>query len=257
MIISRLKSRLDGNKVLFDFQTESSINNKFDLIINPQGQLNRVIGMDKLAQQILKYMLVLKGTYQNDLIGTDINNPVLARKNEHSLKTDIINSLSEYSKYQVENSKIETDILGWNIWRTQYPEDNDSWKKVNKYLIVNNFYYDEKDLNANEVYYYNVERIRNVNNRPVSDGLGTYLGVEIPVEDTLNAIVGNSFIVVPVYNAVTLYWKKGISYYREEMLRSVTKLTARFLPGEPRNLMIYAELTNLEKAKTSVTTTVR
>lgn len=251
MIISKIKSKLDGNISLFDVQTNQTANGKFDLVVNPQGQLNRIIGIDKLVQHILKYMFVEKETYSNKLIGTNLNKPFT--ESENSLKNDIISSLAEYSKYQVANSKIDKNILGWNIFRTQTPDNQRTWKQINKSIVINNFYYD-KNLNSNEVYYYSVVKVTNILGKPVNSAIGSYIPVLIPTSNTMDAIVSNSFIVIPKYGTVTLYWKKGIEYQSEEVLRSITKMLTWLTPGEPRNLNIYLQLTNLAKQATEVTT---
>ena len=137
MITAKLKTKLDGTKALFDAQTQSTVNGKFDLVINSQGQFSRVIGIDKLAQHVNKYILVRKGFYLDHSIGTEIHSPTFHKQNEFSLKTDIINSLKSYSNYQIENSKRASDkILGWDIYRTMDPSDNKTWVKLNKYLII-------------------------------------------------------------------------------------------------------------------------
>lgn len=257
MITAQLKTKLDGTKALFDVQTQTTVNGKFDLVINPQGQLNRIIGIDKLAQHVNKYILVRKGFYLDSSIGTAIHSPTFHTQNELSLKTDIINSLKTYSNYQIESSKTASDkILGWDIYRTMDPSDNETWVKLNKYLISNNFYYDNKNIKSGETYYYSVVSVTNENNRPNSEGIGAYMGITIPYSNTLNAEVGTGFIIIPRQSSVTLYWQKPVYYYAEEMLRSITKLLTWTSPSDPRALSIYIQMTNIQKATTDVLTNV-
>jgi hypothetical protein len=253
MIISQGKSKLDGRYSLFDLDVVPTINSRFDLNLSPQGQIPRVIGIDKLSNHILKYILVRQGTYSDSVIGTQVNNPVTAGKSEYSLKSDIVSSLTEYSRLQAANSAVDKTILGWNIYRTKTPTVTSSWVKVNRYLLANNFYFDS-GLVPNDTYYYSLITVRNVNGKPVSGSIGSYSPITIPTSDTLNAVVSNDFIIVPKYKSVTLYWKVGISYQNEEVLRSVTNVITWFDPGDPRSLNIYLSLTNLNQQTFQVTT---
>lgn len=255
MIISQGKSRIDGRYSLFDFDVIPTGNSRMDINLSPQGQIPRVIGIDKLANQVRKYILVLKGTYSDNLIGTQANNPVTAGKSEYSLKADILSSLTEYSQLQASNSQINTDILGWDIFRTKTPDVSSSWVKVNKYLLANNFYFDS-GLHPNETYYYSLVTVKNVNGKPVSGSIGSYQPVTIPTTDTLDAVISNDFIIVPKYKSVTLYWKVGVAYQSEEVLRSITNILTFYDPGDPRSLNIYLSLTNLNKSQLTVTTSV-
>jgi hypothetical protein len=255
MIIAKGKSLLDGRYSLFDLRTVPTLNSRFDLDISPSGQLPRVIGISKLAQHVTKFILVLKGTYSDPLIGTQANNPVAAGKSEYSLKSDILSSLTEYSRLQASNSKIDTDILGWDIFRTKTPDIASSWAKVNKYLLANNFYYDS-GLHPNETYYYSLVPVKNVNGKPASGSIGSYVPVTIPTSDTLNAVISDNFIIVPKYKSATLYWKVGVPYQSEEVLRSITNILTFYDPGDPRALSIYLSLTSLNSQNFTVSTQV-
>lgn len=259
MSLATINSKLDGNKSLFDIQTEftkfedATISSRRDIVINPLGQLNRLIGIDKLSAHVLKFLLTEKGTYPNASIGTDINT-FTVRKNENSLKTDIIRSLTEYSKQQMAIANKTTDVIGWDVYRTQDPDVTTSWKKINKHLIINNFYYDN-NLHTYETYFYSLTPVRRSGQRlSTSTTLGPQLTVSLPTSNTLNAIVGSDFIVVPSYKAVTLYWKKIIPYQAEEILRSMTKISVTYSNIDPRQLNIYLELTNLSRQFTNVST---
>jgi hypothetical protein len=254
MIISQGKSKLDGRYSLFDLRTVATLNSRFDLDISPMGQIPRVVGISKLSQHVTKFILVLKGSYSDPLIGTNANNPSIAGKSEYSLKSDILDSLTEYSRLQASNSQIDTDILGWDIFRTKTPDNADSWVKVNKYLLANNFYFDS-GLHPNETYYYSLVTVKNINGTPVSGSIGSYTPVTIPTSDTLNAVISDDFIIVPKYKSVTLYWKVGTAYQAEEVLRSITNILTFYDPGDPRALNIYLSLTNLNSQTFNVTAT--
>lgn len=254
MIISQGKSRLDGRYSLFDLDVVPTGNSRFDINLSPMGQVPRVIGIDKLANHVRKYILVLKGSYSDGIIGTQVNNPVVAGKTEYSLKSDILTSLSEYSRLQAVNSQIDTSILGWNVFRTKTPDIASSWIKVNKYLLANNFFFDS-GLHPNETYYYSLVTVTNINGKPVSSAIGAYSSVTIPTTDTLNAIISNDFIIIPKYKTVTLYWKIGIAYQTEEVLRSITNVLTWYDAGDPRALNIYLSLTNLDQQSTQFTLT--
>lgn len=253
MIIGQGKSKLDGRYSLFDLDVIPTLNSRFDINLSPQGQIPRVIGIDKLSNHVRKYILVRKGTYSDPVIGTQVNNPITAGKSEYSLKSDIVSSLTEYSRLQASNSVIDKTILGWNIFRTKTPDVTSSWIKVNKYLLANNFYFDS-GLHPNEIYYYSLVTVKNINGKPVSGSIGSYSPITIPTTDTLNAVVSNDFIIVPKYKSVTLYWKIGVSYQNEEVLRSITNVLTWFDPGDPRSLNIYLSLTNLDRQTLQVTT---
>jgi hypothetical protein len=188
----------------------------------------------------------LKGTYSDVLIGTDLTNLKVAGKSDFSLKSDILLSLTEYSSLQSANSVVDKTIIGRNIYRTRTPDITTSWTKINKYLVSNNFYYDG-NLNAGAIYYYSLTQVKNVNGSPVESGIGTTVKIKIPTSDSLNAQITGDFIVVPKNKSVTLYWKTGIFYQKEEVLRSVTKILTWFDAGDPRSLNIVLELTNLDK----------
>ncbi len=252
MIISKGKSKLDGRYSLFDFDVIPTLNSRFDINLSPQGQIPRVIGIDKLANQVRKYILVLKGTYSDNVIGTQVNNPVTSGKSEYSLKSDIVTSLTEYSRLQSANSVIDKTIVGWDIYRTKTPDISSSWVKVNRYLLANNFYFDS-GLHPNETYYYSLVTTKNVGGKPVSGSIGSYQAVTIPTTDTLNAVVSGDFIIIPKYKSVTLYWKIGVSYQAEEVLRSITNILTWYDPGDPRSVNIYLSLTNLNQQTLQVT----
>lgn len=251
MIVAKIKSKLNGVNSLFDIKTTSTLINKFDIDINPQGQLSRLIGIDKLFAHIIKNIMVRRGTYPNFKIGTSVNTLTPIEKTDQLLRSEIIDTLSEYSKYQ-QQAEVQqtTNVIGWNIYRTQTPLEINSWTKLNKSSVTNNFFYDDKNLLANDIYYYNVIPIYQVNGKPVSDSPESslnYIGITIPDTNALNAIISSNFIALPVYKAVTLYWYKSVLLQNEELLRGISRLKTWFTPGEPRNLNIYVQITNVEK----------
>ena len=115
---------------------------------------------------------------------------------------------------------------------------------------------DNKNIKAGETYYYSVVGVINENNRPNSEGIGSFMGVTIPYSNTLNAEVGTGFIIIPKLGSVTLYWQKPIYFYAEEMLRSITKLLTWTSPNDSRALNIYIQMTNIQKTTTEVLTNV-
>lgn len=254
MIVSKIKTKLEGNVSLFDIQTKSGITNKYDLIINPQGQLNRIIGIDKLTQHVLKYIFVKKGSYLNSNIGTSVNQ-ISSRRGSDSIRGEILTSLTEYSRYQSELPTVKSNTIGWDIYKTMTPDVVDSWKKVNKYTLGNNFYYDSNVL-VGDTYYYSVVKVYNVQGKPVSDRVGIGVEVIIPDSNTLNAIVTDDFVIVPKYKAVTLYWKRDVLVQQEERLRGLTSLLVWTPVGEPRSLSIYLQATNVGKTTTEVQATL-
>lgn len=250
MIVSRIKTKLEGNISLFDVKTQGTITNKYDLNINPQGQLTRIIGIDKLTQHVLKYLFVKKGDYQNSEIGTSINIISSSRRAE-SIRGEILSSLAEYVKYQEELPRVRSNVIGWDVYRTQTPDVVDSWKKINKHTLGNNFHYDNNVL-VGDIYYYSVVRVYNIQGKPVSDSVGVGVEVTIPDSNTYNAVITDDFVIVPRYKAVTLYWKRDVLIQDEERLRGLTNLLVWTPVGEPRLLNIYLQATNVGKTTTDV-----
>lgn len=244
MTVALINSKLNPAVSLFDVQTYLTENNKSDLVMNPQGQLNRLIGIDKLAQQILKFILVKKNTYSDPVIGTDLTNN-RATRSDSTLRADIMNSLSEYSKLQVSNSTFDTSIIGWNLYRTTTPNVANSWAKINNYLLSNSSYFDG-NLDTGIIYYYNLVQVTSLSTQaPTFTNLGTYTAVTIPESNTENAVIGTNLIIVPHYRSASLFWLKNIYYQKEEVLSNIEKLQTWFSAGEPREFNIYLQITNL------------
>ena len=261
MIIYKKKSNLDPTNVLFDIQSDLvEGKTKFDLVINPQGQINRIIGLDKLLQHALKLTLVKKATYSESSteavnIGTSVSAAAGSRSST-AIKREILDSFKTYAKIQYENStETQSNVIGWDIYRTRTPENLKSWRKINKHLVSNNFFYDS-ELLSNKIYYYGVVKVRNVNGIPTSDAVGTGLEITIPTTDTQNAVVGDDFIMIPTANAVTLYWSRFIEYNDEELLDKLSALEVSVPLGEPRLLRIYFKIKNKEQTAVESSTGV-
>lgn len=254
MILSKIKSRLDGTKSFFDIRSVGTINNKYDIDLNPQGQLTRIIGIDKLIQHVLKYIFVKKGAYISSNIGTSVN-IISSKRSADSIRGEILTSLLEYSKYQDTLPKEKSNVIGWDIYRTQTPDIITSWKKVNKYTLGNNFYYDA-NLRVGNTYYYSVVNVSNIRGKPVSDNVGTGVEITIPNSDTLNAVITDEFAMVPKYKSVTLYWVKDVLIQDEERLRGLTNLLVWVPTGEPRQLSVYLQATNVKKEVATVSATI-
>ncbi len=260
MLVYKKNSKLDASVSLFDVQSAIVPGKaKFDLTISPQGQVNRVIGADKLLQHSLKLTLLARGIYTDDIsdaqnLGTSVSGKS-SERSVNSIRREIIDSFKTYAKMQNDNaSLVESDVMGWDIYRTRTPEVSSSWEKLNKHLVSNTFYYDS-ELLSTKTYFYGVVKVRNVNGVPTPDAVGTGLEITIPSTDTLNAVIGDDFIMIPTDKAVTLYWNRFVEYNDEELLDTLPALEVNVPLSEPRLLRIYFRIKNKERTALETSTT--
>jgi len=238
---------------LFDIKTTVS-NGKRDLDLSPTGALQRIIGLDKLIQQVTKALLVKKGTYVTvPKLGLSIS----SGQGIYSalVTSSLVESLTTFAQQQQQKKVIAgTTILGKNVYRTVDINNVDSWEKINSYIVSDNTFTDLTAITGN-VYYYAITSVyRDTTNKTKETPIITSQSTTITVDETLSAQVSNDFILVNGSGDVALYWNIAKELNSEEQLRSIFDVKVTRNISDPRGIKIYVSVTNvnLDKPQISV-----
>lgn len=229
----------------FDIKTKRTKFKK-DIDLGPFGTLSRVVGLDKLSQQASKSVILNKGTYTtNESLGTAL----ISNKNKNTVfvTADIQNSLSTYAKIQQRQvtSNI-TEVLGRNIYRSIDNTNINGWEKVNGQVLSANTYTDI-ELSTEIIYYYAMTTVyKDTSNSTKETQISSYLTVDIPVDNTMNAGVSQDFIIIFGSREASLYWNLPVALSKEEQLRSILDIKLNTLSSDPRALRIDVKITNRE-----------
>ena len=236
---------------LFDVKTTTS-NGKRDLDLSPTGSLQRIIGLDKLVQQVTKALLVKKGTY--------ITTPKLGLSvssghgiDEALITSALVESLTTFAQQQQQRKQLTgATILGKNIYRTVDINNADSWVKVNSYIVSDNTFTDIGTVIGNTYYYALTSVYRDTTNNTKETPIITSQSTEITVDETLNAQVNNDFILVNGSGDVALHWNIGKDLNSEEQLRSIYDVKVTRDVGDPLGIKIYVSVTNVSLDKLQI-----
>ena len=227
------------DKHLFDAKTITTSYGR-DLYVNSSGTINRIIGLDKLEQQVEKSVLIKKKTYtQAPLLGTN-----LGQSNAALIDFDIKESLSQLATLQQQQRSYNTlTILGRNIYRSRDASNVDYWVRINSHIISGNSFID-KDLITGTTYSYAVTNVyQDTLSRTTESKIDKFEDITVSDMDTMSAFVNDSFIVVSGNNKVTLYWNMPVEMSTEEQLRSIISVNSSKL-GDPRSLKVSIKVTN-------------
>lgn len=238
------KTKLSTNNTyLFDVSVKSTGYGR-DIDINSNGGVSRVIGLDKLIQQVQKTVLVKKASYPAlSSLGTSLVG--MTSKDVSSIDSDIKGTLATYAGLQQQqHSSTSVEILGRNVYRTININDSASWTKLNSQIVTKGSYVDS-NLTAGTTYYYATTTVyRDYLNKTVESNIKVYSKAEVTNVNTQKAEVKSEFIVLNGANKVTLYWMTPINLTQEEQLRSVLGIKTTKSPSEPRKVRIDIKLTN-------------
>ena len=238
---------------LFDIKTTVS-NGKRDLDLSPTGALQRIVGLDKLIQQVTKALLVKKGTYITvPKLGLSISS---GQGIDSALITSsLVESLTTFAQQQQQRKRLAgTTILGKNIYRTVDINNVDSWEKINSYIVSDNTFTDLTAITGN-IYYYAITSVyRDTTNKTKETPIITSQSTTITVDETLSTQVSNDFILVNGSGDVALYWNIAKELNSEEQLRSIFDVKVVRNISDPRGIKIYVSVTNvnLDKPQISV-----
>lgn len=238
------KTKLNiNNNYLFDVSTKSTGYGR-DLDINSNGGISRVIGLDKLIQQVQKTVLVKKASYPSlSSFGTALSG--MTTKDVSSIDSDIKGTLATYAGLQQQqHSSTSVEIIGRNVYRTIDINDSASWIKLNSQIVTKGSYLDSNLATGTTYYYATTTVYRDYLNRTVESNIKVYSRVNITNVNTQSAEVKSEFVLINGANKVTLYWMVPIGLTQEEQLRSVLGISTTKSPGEPRRVRIDIKLTN-------------
>lgn len=237
------------DKHLFDVKTIATSYGR-DLYVNSSGTINRIIGLDKLEQQVEKSVLIKKKTYtQAPLLGTNLeqSNPAL-------VDFDIKESLAQLATLQQQQRSTNSfTILGRNIYRSRDSSNVDYWVKINSHIVSSNSFID-KDLTTGTTYSYATTNVyQDTLGRTTESKIDEFENVIVSEINTMSAIVNDSFIIVSSNNKVTLYWNLPIEMSTEEQLRSIISVNSSKL-GDPRSLKVSIKVTNRNLTQAQINT---
>lgn len=234
----------DTSSSLFDIKTIStSFGKDIDLA---SGTLSRLIGLDKLKQQVTKAVLVEKGSYDN-VPGLGVR--LLNTKKDLALASSSLReSLSTYTQLQQQQEPSSiVNVLGKNVYRTVDIDDATSWTKVNDYILSDNFFIDT-ELVSGTTYYYAITTVyRDSTNSIKETPIIGYQSIVITTDETLSSKVNFDFILVNGANQAKLYWNLPIELALEEQLRSILDIKFTQFASDPRGLRINVKVTNRER----------
>lgn len=238
------KTKLNiNNSYLFDLAVKSTGYGR-DIDINSSGGVSRVIGLDKLVQQVQKTVLVRKAFYPSlTSFGTALSG--MTTKDVSSIDSDIKSTLSTYARLQQQqHNNTSVEILGRNIYRTTNINDSTSWKKLNSQIITKGNYIDS-NLSSGTTYYYATTTVyKDYLNRSAESNIKVYSRADVTNLNTQKAEIKTEFILISAANKVTLYWAIPIGLTQEEQLRSVLGISTTKSPSEPRRVRIDIKLTS-------------
>lgn len=242
---------VDTTDELFDIKTTTS-NGKRDLGLSPTGSLQRIVGLDKLIQQVTKALLVKKGTY--------ITAPKLGMSTSSGqgidaalITSSLVESLTVFAQQQQQRKRLTgTTILGKNIYRTVDINNIDSWEKINGYIVSDNTFTDITAITGNRYFYALTSVYRDTTNNTKETPIITSHSTVITVDETLSAQVNNDFILVNGSGDVALYWHATKELNNEEQLRSIYDVKVTKNIGDPRGLKVYASVTNVNLDKLQI-----
>ena len=236
---------------LFDIKTTVS-NGKRDLDLSPVGSLQRIVGLDKLVQQVTKALLVKKGTYITaPKLGISISSG--QGIDEALITSALIESLTTFAQQQQQRKRLSgTTILGKNIYKTVDINNVDSWEKVNSYIVSDNTFTDTAVIVGNTYYYALTSVYKDTTNNTKETPIITSQSTEVTVDETLSAKVNSSFILVNGSGDVALYWNNTGELNEEEQLRSIYDVKVTSDIGDPRGIKIYVSVTNVSLDKLQI-----
>ena len=242
---------IDTTNQLFDIKTTVS-NGKRDLDLSPTGALQRIVGLDKLVQQVTKALLVKKGTYSTaPKLGISISSG--KGIDEALITSALIESLTAFSQQQQQRKRVAgTTILGKNIYRTVDINNVDSWEKVNSYIVSDNTFTDTGVIVGNTYHYALTSVYKDTSNTTKETPIITSQSTEVTVDETLSAQVNSSFILVNGSSDVVLYWNISKEINKEEQLRSIYDVKVTRDVGDPRGIKIYVSVTNVNIDKLQI-----
>ena len=236
---------------LFDIKTIVS-NGKRDLDLSPTGSLQRIVGLDKLVQQVTKALLVKKGTYITvPKLGLSISS---GQGIDSALITSaLVESLTAFSRQQQQRKTLSgTTILGKNIYRTVDINNSESWEKINDYIVSDNTFTDLNAVVGNTYYYALTSVYRDTTNKTKETSIVNSQSTIITADETLSAKVNNDFILINGNGDATLYWNITNQLNSEEQLRSIYDVKVTRNVGDPRGIKIYVSVTNVSLDKLQI-----
>ena len=242
---------VDTTDQLFDIKTILS-NGKRDLDLSPTGSLQRIVGLDKLIQQVTKALLVKKGTYINaPKLGLSISSG--QGIDEALITSSLIESLTTFAQQQQQRKRLSgITILGKNIYRTVDINNADSWEKLNDYIISDNTFTDQNVIVGNTYYYSLTSVYRDTTNNTKETPIINSQSTVATVDETLSAQVNNDFILVNDSSEISLYWNIIKELNNEEQLRSIYDVKVTRDIGDPRGIKIYVSVTNVSLDKSQI-----
>lgn len=229
---------------LFDIKTTLS-NGKRDLDLSPTGSLQRIVGLDKLVQQVTKALLVKKGTYITvPKLGLSISS---GQGIDVALITSsLVESLTTFAQQQQQRKRLSgVTVLGKNVYRTVDINNPNSWEKLNDYIISDNTFTDQNVIVGNTYYYSLTSIYKDTTNNTKETPIITSQSATTTVDETLSAQVSNDFILVNGSGDITLYWNIAKELNSEEQLRSIYDVKITRDIGDPRGIKIYVSVTNV------------
>lgn len=232
-----------NNTYLFDIAVKSTGYGR-DIDINSSGGVSRVIGLDKLSQQVQKAVLVKKASYSSlTTFGTALNG--MTTKDVSSIDSDIKGTLATYAGLQQQQRNTSSvELLGRNIYRTTDINDATSWRKLNSQIVTKGSYIDNNLPNGATYYYATTTVYRDYLNKIVESNIKVYSRAAITNLNSQKSEVKADFILINSANKVTLYWMTPVELTQEEQLRSLLGVTTTKSYGDPRRIKIDLKLTN-------------
>ena len=210
----------DTTNQLFDIKTTVS-NGKRDLDLSPTGALQRIVGLDKLIQQVTKALLVKKGTYITvPKLGLSISSG--QGIDEALITSSLVESLTIFAQQQQQRKRLSgTTVLGKNIYRTVDINNVDSWEKINGYIVSDNTFTDLNAIVGNTYYYAITSVYKDTTNNTKETPIIISQSTVVTVDETLSAKVSNDFILVNGSGDIVLYWNITKELNDEEQLRRI------------------------------------
>jgi len=222
----------------------------YDIDINSSGAISRLIGLDKLEQQVQKAVIVKKGSYPTaKSLGSNIINATI--KDKIFLNAEIRETLATYAKLQQQTSTSFLKVLGKNIYRTMDITDASSWRKINSHIISSNTYTDS-NLIPSIFYYYAVTTVyRDTLGNTSETNIDKYENIIASTVNSLQAKVNDTFVLVSGNKSAILYWSIPVKLNEEEQLRSIIDIILTQF-GDPRGLNIKIKVTNKSMTQSQI-----
>lgn len=241
-----------ADKHLFDIKTKRSSFGK-DIDVNYSGDLSRVIGLDKLEQQVEKAILVKKNTYATAKnLGTSL---VIGSfvKDKSTITAEVRDALIIYSNLQQQQRTTNTvKLIGKNIYRTIDILDPNSWEKINTHIISDNTYADT-NLIPDTYYNYAVTDVfQDLFGKTIETKIDKTEYVLAANVSTLKAKVNDSFVLIENGKSAILYWNLIQDLTMEEQLRSIINIAVSSGLGDPRSVNVNLKLSNRELTQTQI-----